>query len=87
MTDAEISIDQKRKETENQVESNVNSVYASSMGFLTSTAKAVFGTSVYFALGAIVLYCSKIGKANLLPEDNTCIPKIPDNIINVFIDC
>ena len=86
MPDAEISIDQKRKETENQVESGVKTVYSSSMGFLTSTAKAVFWTSFYFALGAIVLYCSKIGKANILPEENTCIPKIPGNEINIFID-
>ena len=74
------------KETENQVESGVKTVYSSSMGFLTSTAKAVFWTSFYFALGAIVLYCSKIGKANILPEENTCIPKIPGNEINIFID-
>jgi hypothetical protein len=82
MSATESELEKKKKSTETQVES----VYASSMGFLTSTARTVFWTTLYFALGAIVLYCSKIGKANLLPEENTCIPKIPDNKINVFID-
>ena len=78
----EPTLDDRKNATEKQVES----IYSSSMGFLTSTARTVFWTTLYFALGAIVLYCSKIGKANLLPEENTCIPKIPDNPINVFID-
>ena len=84
MTDAEKSVDQKRKETEEQA--GVKTAYTSSMDFLTSTARAVFWTILYFAIGAIVLYCSKIGKANILPEENTCIPKIPGNEINAFID-
>lgn len=86
MSTAEKSLEDIRKEKEQKVESGVKSVYASSMGFLTSTAKTVFWTTLYFALGAIVLYCSKIGKANILPEENTCIPKIPGNEINVFIE-
>jgi hypothetical protein len=86
MSTAEKSLEDIRKEKEQQVESGVKTVYVSSMGFLTSTAKTVFWTTLYFALGAIVLYCSKIGKANILPEENTCIPKIPGNEINVFIE-
>lgn len=68
----------------NKVESQVKTMYTSSMDFLTSTAKSVFWTTLYFALGAIILYCSKIGKANILPVANDCIPKIPQNEINMF---
>lgn len=82
MSDTDNSLEKKRDETEKKIEST----YSSSMGFLTSTARTVFWTTIYFAFGAIVLYCSKIGKANILPEENTCIPKIPDNKINFFIN-
>jgi hypothetical protein len=82
MSDTDNPLEKKRDETEKKIEST----YSSSIGFLTSTARTVFWTTIYFAFGAIVLYCSKIGKANVMPEENTCIPKIPDNKINFFIN-
>jgi len=79
MTDT-TAIDDRR----NVAEKKVENIASSSFNFIKKTSKSVFYLMVYFACGSILLYCSKIGKANVLPEVNDCIPKIPDNIFNVF---
>ena len=84
MTDAEKLVDQRRKETEEQLESGVKTVYSSSMGFLISTGKALFWIILYFTIGSILIYCSKTGSLNL-SENNTCIPTMPTHEIDVFI--
>jgi len=76
--------DSELEKKKNQGEQQVKSIYISSMGFLTSTAKTVFWITLYFAIGAIVLYCSKIGHLHL-NEQTTCIKPIPDESMNVFI--
>ncbi len=79
MTDT-TAIDDRR----NVAEKKVENIASSTFKFLKITSKSVFHLMIYFACGSILLYCSKIGKANVLPEKNDCIPQIPNNIFNVF---
>lgn len=84
MTTVSDTPDLEKKTTKEDIGADIKNV----TGFLSSTAKNIFGVFVYFALGGLVLYGCKLAQSNILPTDSNCFPytdKKP-NIESIFTD-